>query len=78
MKVKEIEFGLNANLGNYESAKLSLRVELEDGEDYKQSLAKLKQEVVQLMGGDTSIMRRLATDEHTQELVKEIRDVQRE
>ena len=78
MRVKEIEFGLTTNLGNYESAKMSMRVELEEWEDYKQSLAKLKQEVVQLMGGDTSIMRRLATDEHTQELIKEIRDVQRE
>ncbi|MEA5496201.1 hypothetical protein VB834_05590 [Limnoraphis robusta Tam1] len=78
MKVKEIEFGLTTNLGNYESARMALRVELEDWEDYKQSLAKLKQEVVQLMGGDTSIMRKLATDEHTQELVKQIRDVQRE
>ncbi|EAW36916.1 hypothetical protein [Lyngbya sp. PCC 8106] len=78
MKVKEIEFGLTTSLGNYESAKMSLRVELEDGEDYKQSLAKLKQEVVQLMGGDASIMKKLATDEHTQELVKEIKDVQRE
>ena len=78
MKVKEIEFGLTTSLGNYESAKMSLRVELEDWEDYKQSLAKLKQEVVQLMGGDASIMKKLATDEHTQELVKEIKDVQRE
>ncbi|MEA5496396.1 hypothetical protein VB834_19435 [Limnoraphis robusta Tam1] len=78
MKVKEIEFGLTTNLGNYESARMAFRVELEDWEDYKQSLAKLKQEVVQLMGGDTSIMRKLATDEHTQELVKQIRDVQRE
>ncbi|MCG5060155.1 MAG: hypothetical protein KA714_29565 [Limnoraphis sp. WC205] len=51
MRVKEIEFGLTTNLGNYESAKMSMRVELEEWEDYKQSLAKLKQEVVQLMGG---------------------------
>ena len=59
MKVKEIEFGLTTGLGNYESAKMSLRVELEDWENYKQSLAKLNQEIIQLMGGDASIMKKL-------------------
>lgn len=78
MKVKEIEFGVTVNLGNYESSKLSLRVEIEDWEDYKQSLAKLKQEVVQLAGGDADIMRRVATDENTQEVIKKLESTQRE
>ena len=78
MKVKEIEFGVTVNLGNYESSKLSLRVELEDWEDYKQSLAKLKEEVVQLAGGDADIMRRIATDENTQEVIKKLEATQRE
>ncbi len=62
MKIKEIEFGVTANLGNYEASKLSMRVELEDWENPEQTLAQLKEKVVELVGGDTQLMRRVAAE----------------
>ncbi len=74
MKVKEIEFGVTVSLGALESSKLSIRVEIEEGEDYDQTLARLKEEVVRTSGateaGKATLLRRIAQADGNQELLK--------
>ena len=82
MKVKEIEFGVTVSLGNYESSKLSIRVEVEEWEDYHQTLTQLKEQVINLSGVSESeqanLLRRIARGDNNQELkdkAKKIREV---
>ena len=79
MKVKEIEFGVTVNLGNYESSKLSIRVEVEEWEDYHQTLTELKKEVIELAGGfeqeQANLLRRVGRRTGNQELKEKAKQV---
>lgn len=84
MKVKEIEFGVTVNLGNYDSSKLSIRVELEEWEDYHQTLTQLKERVISSSGASQSeqahLLRRIARSDDNQELkhkAKELRETEK-
>ena len=52
MKIKTISYGLTRNLGNYETARLDVSVELEDNDDYEKSFQKLKAMVINQIGGN--------------------------
>lgn len=45
MKIKIITYQRIKNLGNYQSEKLEMTAELEEGEDVQASIAKLKNQV---------------------------------
>ena len=51
MKIKTISYGLTRNLGNYESARLDVQIEIEDNDDYEKSFQALKAMVVNQIGG---------------------------
>ena len=51
MKIKTISYGLTRNLGNFESARLDIQVELKDNDDYEKSFQALKAMVVNQIGG---------------------------
>lgn len=52
MKIKTIAFGLTRNLGNYQSARLDLTTEVEDGENWIEKLRQLKLLVAEQIGMD--------------------------
>jgi hypothetical protein len=52
MHVKTIAYGKTFNLGNYESQRIDMTAELEEGEDEQVALMRLKAAVLG-MGGDT-------------------------
>jgi hypothetical protein len=52
MKIKTISYGLTRNLGNYESARLDVQIELKDDDDYEQAFSALKAMVVNQIGGN--------------------------
>jgi len=76
MKIKEIEFGVTVNLGNYESCKLSLRIELEDWEDPTETLAALQKKVIELSGAKPSLLNKLPTYKNNWEVLRELEDAQ--
>ncbi|MEB3278810.1 MAG: hypothetical protein VKK42_07780 [Lyngbya sp.] len=76
MKVKEIEFGVTVNLGDYQSSKLSLKAELEDGEDYMEALASLQKEVIELSGARPWLLKNLPTYKNNQEVLKTLEEAQ--
>lgn len=47
MKLKNVKYASLANLGNYQNERIELEAHLEDGDDYKEVLAKLTQMVHQ-------------------------------
>ncbi len=52
MKIKTISYGLTRNLGNFESARLDISIEIEENDDYEQSFKALKAMVVNQIGGN--------------------------
>lgn len=51
MKITSISFGLTKNLGNYESSRLDMSVEIQEGEDWEATLEELKALVNDKIGG---------------------------
>lgn len=71
------------NFGNHESSKFSIRVELEEGEDYHQTLTQLKEEVVSSSGASNYNQARLLetlaekdSNKQLQEKADKIREVE--
>lgn len=64
-------------MGNYKSSKLSLKAELEEGEDYTEALANLQKEVVELSGAEPWILKNLPTYKNNQETLKQLDEVQK-
>ena len=54
MKIKTITYGLTRNLGNYQLARLDVEAQIDEAEDPKESLDKLKLFVLGEIGGDFS------------------------
>ena len=50
MEIKTISFGLTRNLGNYQSARLDMSVEIKEGEDWDNELRQLKILVAEQIG----------------------------
>ena len=50
MKYKELEYARTFNLGNYESEKITLKIELDETEDIDESFRTLKATVFRLQG----------------------------
>jgi hypothetical protein len=48
LKIREIEYSRTFNLGQYESERISLRVELDETDDVNQTFKKVKTQVFQL------------------------------
>ena len=51
MKITTVSFGLTKNLGNYESARLDITAEIQDGENWEETLEQLKVLVNDKIGG---------------------------
>lgn len=51
MKITTISFGLTKNLGNYQSSRLDISAEIEEGQDWKETLRQLKLLVADQIGG---------------------------
>jgi hypothetical protein len=52
MEIKTISYGLTRNLGNYQSARLDLSVEIKEGENWDNELRQLKLLVAEQIGMD--------------------------
>jgi len=52
MEIKTISYGLTRNLGNYQSARLDLSVEIKEGENWDNELRQLKVLVAEQVGMD--------------------------
>lgn len=52
MEIKTISYGLTKNLGNYQSARLDLSVEIKEGENWDNELRQLKILVAEQIGMD--------------------------
>lgn len=51
MKITTVSFGLTKNLGNYQSSRLDISAEIEEGQDWKEALRQLKVLVADQIGG---------------------------
>lgn len=52
MEITTISYGLTRNLGNYQSARLVMEAQVQEGEDWKESLCQLKGLVADQIGYD--------------------------
>lgn len=52
MKVTEVAFGFTKNMGNYQSARAEVKIELEEGEDPVEAMNEAKEFVAEQLGLD--------------------------